>query len=258
MDSLAVRYDSITGDTLSEHILVMANAWLVDTLAATQYETFADRDSFVYDQRELIIIRKGTRLYIPNLREVSGIQERYQNSRVELNIPECRLRVICGQDTLLNAPCRVGRNEYKFLGLAGNTVWLKTDTGRGYISRIEKDPLFLNPVTGEKFTMTRRDDRQLTMMPLIPWIEPTLNGTVFGDLIHATTNPATLGKPISNGCVGLSEADTWRFYYLAPIGTKVHFYYRTRVVTVTGDTLFFPDIYAPELAVFPETPPATF
>ena len=74
-------------------------------------------------------------------------------------------------------------------------------------------------------------------MPRIPWIEPQIDGHRFGHMIHPTTNPKTLGKAYSNGCIGTSEADAWRIYYYAPIGTKVNFRYDLIIENERGDTI---------------------
>ncbi len=38
---------------------------------------------------------------------------------------------------------------------------------------------------------------------------------------NTATDPKTLAKAASNGCIGTSEADGWRIYFFAPTGTKV-------------------------------------
>ena len=62
-------------------------------------------------------------------------------------------------------------------------------------------------------------------MPQIPWIETEINGIRNGQMIHPTTNPKSLGKAYSNGCIGTKEADAWVIYYHAPLGTKVKIRY---------------------------------
>ncbi|MFM7728192.1 MAG: L,D-transpeptidase family protein [Flavobacteriales bacterium] len=65
-----------------------------------------------------------------------------------------------------------------------------------------------------------------------------------GSLLHPTTNRSTLGKTISNGCVGMSEADAWVVYYYAPLGTKVRFRYDLDVVGPDGRVRRLEDVYA--------------
>ena len=59
MDSLVNKYDSLVSYPFSEHLLVHANSWIIDSLAATDYYRMIARDSFVYDQKELVILHEG-------------------------------------------------------------------------------------------------------------------------------------------------------------------------------------------------------
>jgi L,D-transpeptidase ErfK/SrfK len=120
---------------------------------------------------------------------------------------------------------------------------LRTSTGTGTIARINKNPKYINPVDNEVYEETTRDDGKVTKLPRIPWLDPKLDGRRIGQLIHPTTNPNSLGKAFSNGCIGLKEADAWRVYYYAPIGTKVVFRYDLQVVNPAGDTIRLRDIY---------------
>ena len=86
----------------------------------------------------------------------------------------------------------------------------------------------------------------MTMMPFLPWIEPTINGECWGQLIHATTNENTLGKAYSNGCMGTREGDIWQIYYYAPIGTKVIIRYNRRLIE-NGDTTWLKHIYSDKI-----------
>ncbi|HWA33089.1 MAG TPA: L,D-transpeptidase, partial [Cyclobacteriaceae bacterium] len=149
-------------------------------------------------------------------------------------------------DTILDCKVRVGRNAIQYLQLAGRKVNLRTPIGSGKIVRIARVPYVLNPETGKRYEGTHRDDGVLTEMPIVPWLEPEINGVRYGDLIHPTTNPETLGKAISHGCVGTSEADAWVIYYNCPVGTKVNFRYQLKVVNKKGDTVRLKDIYKSE------------
>jgi L,D-transpeptidase ErfK/SrfK len=137
----------------------------------------------------------------------------------------------------------VGKNKRRYLETAGRIVDLRTPVGTGKIVRIERDPYFVDPVSGERFFTTRRDDGRRTLMPQIPWLEPEINGLRYGTLIHPTTNPSTLGKAYSNGCVGTPEAAAWVVYYHAPLGTEVRFRYDREVTDERGNTVFLEDIY---------------
>jgi len=244
LDSLVVEYDTLTPYPISEHLIVRSNPWIIDTLASTDYyQMMAERDRFVYDQRDLIILQRGDTIFIPNKYQAEAYFD-YQDSIVlDVNIPEFKLRIWNGADTLYAFPVRVGRDERKYLKMSGHITDLRTKPGWGKIVRINRDPDFYDPASGRKFTHTRRDDGKTTVMPVIPWIEPEVDGHRHGHLIHPTTNPKTLGKPYSNGCIGVREGDMWRIYYYAPVGTQVHFRYDLEVVDERGDTIQLRDIY---------------
>lgn len=243
MDDLIRQYDTIAPYDLNEHLLVRANPWLIDTLENTDYYRQMARGNFVYDQKKMIVLRPGDTLRVPGLKTAAALLSGMNNTRIDINIPAFRLRIIEGDSTLYSFPCRVGKNTEKFLLVVGHEVDLRTRTGTGEIIRISKNAAFRDPVTGEVLKVTKRDDRRRTRMPLIPWIEPSIDGIRYGQMIHPTTNPRTLGKPASNGCIGLKEADAWRVYYYAPIGTKVVIRYDLMEINESGDTLRFNDIY---------------
>ena len=80
-------------------------------------------------------------------------------------------------------------------------------------------------------------------MPQIPFIETEINGLRNGQLIHPTTNPITLNKAYSNGCIGTKEADAWVIYYYAPIGTGITIRYDLNMVDESGKRHILKDIY---------------
>lgn len=243
VDSLVGQYDTLTPYQLTEHLLVRANPWIIDTLENTDYYRQTERGNFVFDQRKMTVLRPGDTLRLPGEKTAAALLANMASARLEINIPSFQLRIVEGDSALYTFLVRVGKNQKKFLALAGNEVDLRTQTGTGEIVRVSRDPIFLDPVTGEKFEFTKRDDHKTTRMPLIPWIEPAINGIRYGQMIHPTTNPKTLGKPASNGCIGVREADAWRIYYHAPVGTKVIIRYDVVEINEKGDTLRFDDIY---------------
>ncbi|MEO0330130.1 MAG: L,D-transpeptidase, partial [Bacteroidota bacterium] len=243
MDSIVATYDSLVDYSLTEHLLVWANPWIIDTLASTDYYQQAAKDTFVYDQREIIVLSRKSILRIPTQEEARTIQQQLSHTVVDVNIPEFKLRIYRHDSVLHTFPARVGRDERKYLETAGRVVDLRTPIGSGKIVRIERDPFFVDPVSGEPFTTTRRDDGKRTMMPQIPWLEPEINGIRYGSMIHPTTNPSTLGKAYSNGCVGTPEGAAWIIYYYAPVGTRVNFRYDLEVTDEWGNSLQLDDIY---------------
>ena len=225
VDSLVNRYDSLVPYALSEHLLVRNNPWIMDTLANTDYYRMIARDSFVYDQRQLIALPKGSILKIPDSLNACRMLEDFANTEIDVNIPEFKLRIFQDSTLLHTFPIRVGQNRKRYLKFGDRVTDLKTKTGKGTIVDHVKHPEFYNPVDGKQFYVTKRDDGKTTLMPQIPWIETEINSVRNGQMIHPTTNPKTLGKAYSNGCIGTKEADAWVIYYHVPLGTKIKIRY---------------------------------
>lgn len=225
MDSVVGKYDSIVPYDLSEHLLVRNNPWIIDTLENTDYYRMMARDSFVYDQKQMIVLPIGSQLTIPDSLSACKLLEAFSNTEIDVNIPEYKLRIFQDSTLLYEFPVRVGQFRERYLKFGDRVTDLRTKTGKGSIVKHVKHPDFYNPVNGKRFYVTRRDDEKTTMMPQIPWIETEINNVRNGQMIHPTTNPKTLGKAYSNGCIGLGEADSWRVYYYAPLGTKLRIRY---------------------------------
>tara|TARA_R110002050_G_scaffold300287_1_gene468584 strand:- start:12356 stop:13303 length:948 start_codon:yes stop_codon:yes gene_type:complete len=243
MDSLANRYDSLVPYALSEHVLVHANPWIMDTLANTDYYRQMALDSFVYDQSKMIVLKAHDTLLIPNDTEGQGIIRDLEHTWIDVNIPEFKLRIY--QDSLLlyTFPVRVGQHRKRYLAMGDRITDLRTKTGKGKIVRLERNPHFYNPVTGKRFYVTKRDDKKTTIMPIIPWIETEINGIRNGQMIHPTTNPETLGRAYSNGCIGVAESDAWIIYYHAPLNTPIQIRYDLTILDDKGEKRELEDIY---------------
>ena len=243
MDSLVEKYDTLLPYSLTEHLLVRANPWIIDSLVATDYYHKKAQGVFIYDQKEQVILQRGDSLFVPKSNWATQILKKQEYTLIDINIPEFTLRIFENGELLFRFPVRVGRPAKRYLATAGREEDLRTRTGLGKIVKIVKDPLYMNPVDGHHYAKTRRDDEKLTLLPQIPFLHPEINGHRWGQLIHPTTNPVTLGKAYSNGCIGTSEGDAWRLYYHAPIGTTIQIRYDLEVLTENGDTLRLDDIY---------------
>ncbi len=243
LDSLVLKYNRILPYKISEHILVRNNPRIIDSLAKTDYYYMMEKDSFVYDQKKLIIFKAGDQLEIPDSLETAKIMKSFENTRIDVNIPEFKLRIYEDSLRLYEFPVRVGRNENKYLEMAGRILDLKTKHGKGSIVNHVKYPVYYNPVDNHQYFFTLRDDNKTTKLPQIPWIETEINGLRNGQLIHPTTNPVTLSKAYSNGCIGTREADAWIIYYYAPIGTRIGIRYDLNVKNEKGKLIKLKDIY---------------
>jgi L,D-transpeptidase ErfK/SrfK len=243
LDSIVKKYDTLTSYKLSEHLLVRANPWIVDTLKNTDYYLMKERDSFVFNQKKMIVLPKGAQIKLPDLFAANTLMNTFKNTYIDVNIPEFKLRIYRDSIKLHEFPIRVGRNEKKYLKMAGRVVDLKTKTGKGIIVKHVRNPDYLNPVNGHQYFVTKRDDGKVTKLPQIPFVETEINGLRNGQLIHPTTNPVTLGKAYSNGCIGTKEGDAWIIYYYAPIDTKINIRYDLKVKDSSNKAVILEDIY---------------
>jgi hypothetical protein len=243
IDSLVCKYQQFLNYPISEHIIVRANPWIIDTLAALDYYLAKQQGRSILRQDTFTILKKGDLILIPDSAAAAAIEDTLLNTLIDLNLPEFKLRIYEFEKLKFEFSVRIGRNEKKYLALAKREVDLKTPIGKGKIVRVAIDPYYINPTTGKRYYQTRRDDDVYTKMPVIPWIEPEINGIRYGSLIHPTTNETTLGKAYSSGCVGTKEADAWHIYYHAPIGTKVISRYDLITFTAEGDTVYHADVY---------------
>ncbi len=243
LKKLVAAYDTLVPYPLSEHLLVRANPWIMDTLENTDYYRRKLRGDTVLVQPKVVVLHRSDTLFFPDSLAATALLDKIAHTEIDVNIPEFRLRIVEYGKVLYSFPIRVGQNRVRYLAEVGREVDLRTKTGNGTVVRINQYPVFTNPVDGKRFTHTKRDDGVTTLMPQIPWTEVELNGTRYGQMVHPTTNPNTLEKPYSNGCIGLGEADAWRFYYHAPLGVRVTFRYDLQAIDATGDTILLPDIY---------------
>ena len=243
LDSFVKQYNLKASYKFTEHILVRANPWIIDSLQNTDYYRMMKRDSFVYNQKKMIVLKKGSKLLIPDSLTVVSILNLFQKTIIDINIPEFKLRIYNDSIKLYEFSVRVGKNEKKYLKMGDRITDLKTKTGKGTIVNHVRNPEYFNPVNGHQYFVTKRDDNKVTQLPQIPFIETEINGFRYGQLIHPTTNPITLGKTSSNGCIGTREADAWVIYYFAPIGTKVNIRYDLKINNGDGEKTILEDIY---------------
>ena len=243
VDSVVFAYDSIVQYQLSEHLLVRSNPKIIDSLANTDYYRMILKDSFVYDQKKMIVLRKDDSIQIPAYSTAVETIQNFANTLIDINIPEFKLRIYQDSVLLYTFPVRVGQNRHRYLAMNDRITDLRTKYGQGQIIRHARDPDFYSPTTGKQFYLTKRDDYKVTLMPKIPWIETEINGVRNGQMIHPTTNPVTLSKAYSNGCIGTKEADSWIIYYHAPIGTSIMIRYDLSVKNENGESILLEDIY---------------
>ena len=243
MDSIVAQHNQTHNYTIDEYIIVHNNKWIIDTLAHTDYYYLKEKGIFNEDSQSLIALKKDQVLVIPDSLQTQKLQAQLDNTSLEVNIPEFRLRIIQDDTEIYKFPVRVGKVGKRYMAMAKANVDMRTKPGVGEIVRVNKEPTFANPTNNRKYARTNRDDKKNTALPAIPWLEPEINGNRYGHLIHPTTNLATLEKASSNGCIGLRESDAWIVYYYAPLGTKVVIKYELRGKNDAGETIEFENIY---------------
>ncbi len=243
IDKIVYRYDSLLTYPVSEHLIVRNNPWVIDSLAGTDYYDLKERSITSIKIKELTIFEPGDYLIIPDSAAVDSLNRLFEQIWLDVNLPEFKLRIWQNNSTIYEFPVRIGRNERKYLAMAGRVLDLRTHTGEGAIVQHSKDPAFINPSNNRAYHVTRRDDGVVTDLPNVPWLVTEINGMRYGQLIHPTTNIETLGKAYSNGCIGTSEAAAWYIYYHAPIGTRIVIRYDLEIIDQKGDTLQLENIY---------------
>lgn len=243
MDSIVAVHNASHHYVIDEYDIVHFNPWIIDTLANTDYYYLMEEGIFNEDSQALIALKEGQMIFIPDSLQTQEIKTQLSKTHLEMNIPEFSLQIIQDEKELYSFPVRVGKNNTRYLAMAGREVDMRTKPGEGEIVRVNKNPAFINPQNNKRYYTTQRDDGNRTSLPAIPWLEPAIDGVRIGQLIHPTTNLETLGKAVSNGCIGLREADAWIVYYYAPLGTRVHFKYELEGKNEKGETIKFENIY---------------
>lgn len=243
MDSVSLLYGDTSLVLPYEYLLVHHNPWILKNLWETDYYFLAEKDSLIDDPKDQIVLFKGNKLAIPNEEMTNQIVLDLSNTILDLNIPEYLLNIKQYDTIKYKFLVRVGKNDQQFLAMARNVVDLRTKKGEGSIVKVVKDADFINPKDNKAYHVTRRDDKRVTGLPNVPWLEPEINGIRHGQLIHPTTNIKTLGKASSNGCIGLREGDAWVVYYFAPLGTKINIRYDLEVENELGEITNLKDIY---------------
>lgn len=243
MDSIVAEHNQTHNYAIDEYIIVHHNNWILDTLAHTDYYYLKDKGVFNEDSQLLNVFREGQTFLVPDSLQTQKIRDVMANTYIDINIPEFKLRIIEDGQLIHKFSVRVGQNNKLYLKMAKAEVDMRTKPGIGKIVRVNKTPSFINPTDNHRYYATKRDDNKVTKLPAIPWLEPEIDGRRFGQLIHPTTNLATLGKAYSNGCIGLRESDAWIVYYYAPLGTKVVIRYDLTGKDKEGKDLQFENIY---------------
>jgi hypothetical protein len=134
-----------------------------------------------------------------------------------------RLRLMKGDDTLLEAPCSAGSGMVLKEG-SGGRVWV-FDTPRGRFEVLSK---LANPVWRKPDWAFVEEGEPIPKDPGDRLEYGSLGeyALYFGNgyLIHGTLYERLLGRPVSHGCVRLGRDPLREVYRQAPVGTPVYIY----------------------------------
>lgn len=112
----------------------------------TDYYRLKEKGIYNYDQQSIIVLRKGTKLIIPDSLMADSISKQLAETFLDVNIPEFKLRIVEKGKTIYTFPIRVGKSRSKYLAMVGRTLSLETKTGTGQILHVNKNAVYQNPV----------------------------------------------------------------------------------------------------------------
>jgi L,D-transpeptidase ErfK/SrfK len=135
-----------------------------------------------------------------------------------------RLRLMRGDDLVLEAPCSAGSGMVLKEGSGGRRVWV-FDTPRGRFEVLSKmeNPIWRKPdwaFVEEGEPIPKNPGDRLEYGSLGEYALYFGNGY----MIHGTLYERLLGRPVSHGCVRLGKDPLREVYRQAPIGTPVYIY----------------------------------
>ena len=204
LDADSVVVESPSGAKIS----IPRYASVERTITIADYFGFMDslieRGSFVYDQIKMIVLRETDSLVVLDSTAASRTLNAMNNTWIDVNIPEFKLRIYQDSTWFYTFPIRIGQSRERYLVMGDRITAMRTMTAKGKVIRVERNPKFYNPVDGKQFFTAKRDDEKRTFMPLIPWIETEINGIRNGRMIHRLLTQKAWKKHIP------MEARKWR------------------------------------------------
>ncbi len=134
-----------------------------------------------------------------------------------------RLRLMRGDETVLEAPCSAGSGMVLKEGAAGRVWVFDTPRGRFEVLSKSENPVWKKPdwaFVEEGEPIPKDPGDRLEYGSLGEYALYFGNGY----LIHGTLYERLLGRPVSHGCIRLGREPLRELYRRAPLGTPVYIY----------------------------------
>jgi len=168
--------------------------------------------------------REAARLAAERDRLLSALERRVPRGPwIVIDQTHNRLRLMRGDETLLEAPCSAGSGMVLKDGQGGR-VWV-FDTPRGRFEVLSKTE---NPVWKKPDWAFVEEGEPIPKDPAERMEYGSLGeyALYFGNgyMIHGTLYERLLGRPVSHGCIRLGRDPLRQVYKLAPLGTPVYIY----------------------------------
>ena len=168
--------------------------------------------------------REAARLVAERERLATALRRKVpRGSWIVIDQTHNRLRLMRGDETVLEAPCSAGSGLVLKEG-SGGRVWV-FDTPRGrfeVLSKLEK-PVWRKPdwaFVEEGEPIPKNPGDRLEYGSLGEYALYFGNGY----MIHGTLYERLLGRPVSHGCVRLGKEPLREVFRQAPVGTPVYIY----------------------------------
>ncbi|HEX9189193.1 MAG TPA: L,D-transpeptidase, partial [Vicinamibacteria bacterium] len=193
-------------------------------LAGTGWDFEAVAPGVVVEPAAKPALREASRLAAERERLQSALRRRVPRGPwIVIDQTHNRLRLMRGDETLLEAPCSAGSGLVLKEGALGR-VWV-FDTPRGRFEVLSKAE---NPVWKKPDWAFVEEGQPIPKDPAERMEYGSLGeyALYFGNgyMIHGTLYERLLGRPVSHGCIRLGRDPLREVYRQAPVGTPVYIY----------------------------------
>jgi L,D-transpeptidase YbiS len=205
-------------------VATAALGFVVLALAGTGWDFEAVAPGVVVEPGAKPASREASRLVAERERLQSALRRRVPRGPwIVIDQTHNRLRLMRGDEALLEAPCSAGSGMVLKEGARGR-VWV-FDTPRGRFEVLSKAE---NPVWKKPDWAFVEEGQPIPKDPGDRMEYGSLGeyALYFGNgyMIHGTLYERLLGRPVSHGCIRLGRDPLRQVYRTAPLGTPVYIY----------------------------------